>query len=95
MLHPVNHVKKLFFTHFQPVGYLLLFEFTLQHLFDILNFEFLLGMNNGYRNTGFIGTSRTSAAMCVNFNIIRQVVIDYVCQIAYIQSAGSHIRSHK
>ena len=95
ILHTVYHVEKLFLAHFQSVRDLLLFELAFQHAFDILDFEFFLGVYDGYRNSRFVGTSGTTASVGINFHIIGQVVIDHMGQVAYIQSAGSHIGSYQ
>ena len=52
-------------------------------------------MDNGNGNTCFVGASGTSATVGIYFHIVRQIVVNHVCKVAYIQSSRCHIGSYQ
>src|ERR1035438_1473141 len=86
-------MKELFTANILAAWY---FHLVKRHLYDpldLLQFADFTAMHDGHRDPGAASPSRTTAAMCIHFHIIRQFVIDDMGDLFYIDPPGSHIRS--
>ena len=68
----------------------------LAYLFlDVADFMLLAAVDNADRSAFLAGTARTARAVGIVLNIVGQSVVDDVCQVVHIQSAGCYVSSHQ
>ena len=48
-------------------------------------------MHNRYGYAAFAGASGASAAVCIYFDVVGQIVVDDVCEVADVEPAGGHV----
>ena len=90
-MYVAYYMQQLFLTNLYPTWNFSQLEFAFGHAFNLPDFSNLSGVNNGNGNTCFTCTGCTSATVSVTFQIIRNRVVDYVTDVAYVNTAGSHI----
>ena len=84
---------ELYFTDFHTRWQLFLLKRLPYHLFDSFDFLHLTFWQNHHRNSRFTSTTCTSTAVVVGFYFVGQLVVNYVGDIVYIDTAGSDIGS--
>ena len=70
----------------EGLAYFLLYGLDLLHL---------TGVDDRDGGAFLAGTASTSAAVGVVFDILGQAIVDDMCEVVHIQSAGSHISGHE
>ena len=85
----------MFLTDLLPCGYLLHDELFADDTLYFAHFALLAHIDDGNGNSGFPGTSGTSATVGITFRIVWQAVIDHVCKVVYVQSACGYVCSYK
>ena len=86
---------ELYLTDFHTGWQLFLLKRLPYHLFDSFDFLHLTFWQNYHRNSRFTGTTCTPTAVVVGFYFIGQLVVNYVGDIVYINTAGSDIGSNE
>ena len=87
----IDHFKKLFLANLFAGRHLAGNELLADDTLYFAHFSLFTQVDNRNRCTCLTGTSGTSAAVCVAFRIIRQPVVDDVCQVVYVQSACGNV----
>ena len=64
-------------------------------LLDSFDFMFFLLVHETDTDTGLVGTSGSAATVHVSVDIVGEVVVDDMCQVVHVQSAGCHVGSHQ
>ena len=70
-------------------------ELLLNHLLYQTDFTLLPQVDDTEAGTFLAGTTCSAASVRIILHIIRHSIVDNVCQVVHIQSAGCHIRSHQ
>ena len=86
---------ELYFTDFHTRWQLFLLKRLPYHLFDSFDFLHLAFWQNYHRNSRFTSTTCTPTAVIVGFYFVGQLVVNYVGDIVYINTAGSDIGSNE
>ena len=55
----------------------------------------LAQVDDGNGGTRLAGTAGTSAAVGIALGIVGQAIVDDVCQVVHVQSAGGHVGGHQ
>ena len=91
----INHFDKLFFADLLACRHFSGNKLLADDALYLTQLSFFAQVDDSDGSTCLSGTSGTSATMCVAFRIIRQAVVDHVCQVVYVQSACGNVRSNQ
>ena len=61
----------------------------------LLDFATLFRVDNGNRHSGLSCTTGTAATVGIGGSVVGQAVVDHVSEVVHVESACSHIGSHK
>ena len=95
LLKVVDDLHQLLLAYLLARRHLALLEFLPDDLLYLPHLALLAQVDDGNRCALLAGTARTSAAVGVVFDVVGQTVVDDVCQVVDIQSAGSHVGGHE
>ena len=64
-------------------------------LLDGFDFMFLLLMHEADADAGLVGAACSSAAVHVSVDVVREVIINNMCQVVDVEAASRHVGSHQ
>ena len=91
----VYHFEKLFLADLLTGRHFTGNEFLTDDAFYFAHLSFFTQIDDGDGCTCLSGTSCTSATVRITFRIVRQSVVDDVCQVVYVQSARGYIGGYQ
>ena len=95
MLDAVDVVEKLLLAHFLACGNHGLLERSAHDFFNPLNLALFAQIDEAEADTPLIGTTCTTAAVNVGFDVVGQVIINNVRQFLHVDATGGHVGSHQ
>jgi len=95
-LHDLVHLlEELLLAYFLSRGQCAVDKFLANHLLDVAHLVLLPGVYDGYRGALLARATRSSRPVGIVFNIVGQSVVDDMCQVVHVQSAGGHVGRHE
>ena len=91
----VDMSEQLFLAHLLCCRDEAAFHWLSELFFDSFNLMFLFLMHEADADACLVGTTCSSAAVHVSVDVVREVIVDDMCQVVDIQSAGCHVGSHQ
>ena len=95
LLQVVNHLIELFLADLLTRGHHTLLKLLADDALYLTHLDALAQVDDGDAGTRLAGSPRASTAMGIALDVVGQAVVDDVCQVVHVQSAGSDIRSHQ